>query len=395
MSHPVKKWGFFALLIAIGSVYLHLVAGRELRIIGLVLAVVLAIALVILLAMTVWYGVERLRMMRANRIEMEKQAHVMTVTAGYQVFIRDTDGKARWRAAHLDSRIYANGHATEPTPTELMTWQTFNGPRRVIEGRPTALMPTTEVDLLSALDNSQRCLIVGASNSGKTTLLQWIIARRLAASKIVIIDPHAFPGKWPAGCTVVGTGRNYAKIDRALTALVQLMTRRYDEIGRGVVAEMAHHKITIVIDEWRAIVQNVREASNAIKALLTESRKAAFSVFVATHSERVKALGIEGEGDLKDGFSVVRLSNVDGQRKATLDMGNGPVPARLPGPFVETGMTVAGESIELEPEPTEQEALILELAEAGESYNEIARQVYGSIGGKQTQQIKQVLDKYR
>ncbi len=390
----MKKWGFLTLLVAIGGVYLHLVAGRELKIIGLALAVILVIAVVIVLAMAGWYGVERLRMMRASRIEIEKQAHVMAVTAGYQVFIRDTDGKARWRAAHLDSRVYANGHPTEPTPTEVMAWQTFNGPRRVVEGRAT-LMPTTEVDLLPALDNSQRCLIVGASDSGKTTLLQWLIARRLGASKVVVIDPHAYPEKWPTGCTVIGTGRNYAEIDRALTALVQLMTKRYDEIGKGIVAEMAHHKITIVIDEWRAIVQNVSGASNAIKALLTESRKAAFSVFVATHSERVKALGIEGEGDLKDGFFVVRLSNVDGQRQATLDTGNGLVPARLPGPFESNGMTVAGESIELEPEPTEQEVLILELAEAGESVSNIAAEVFGSKGGHQNERVKAVLNKFQ
>ena len=91
------------------------------------------------------------------------------------------------------------------------------------------------------------------------------------------------------------------------------MTKRYDEIGRGIVSEMGHAKITILIDEWRSITFNLgKPASEAIKALLTESRKAAFSVFVATHSERVKALGIEGEGDLKDGFAVVRLSIVNG-----------------------------------------------------------------------------------
>jgi hypothetical protein len=37
------------------------------------------------------------------------------------------------------------------------------------------------------------------------------------------------------------------------------------------------------IDEWRAITANLgKPAADAIKALLTESRKAAFSVFVAT-----------------------------------------------------------------------------------------------------------------
>jgi hypothetical protein len=99
------------------------------------------------------------------------------------------------------------------------------------------------------------------------------------------------------------------------------------------VAEQAHFRITILIDEWRAIVYNVKDASEAIKSLLTESRKAAFSVFVATHSNRAKPLGLEGEYDLKDGFAVVRLSIANGQRQATLDMGNGEVPVMLPGTY--------------------------------------------------------------
>jgi|GEM_PF-2871614 len=255
-------------------------------------------------------------------------------------------------------------------------------------------MQAAPVDLLPALDAVQRCLIVGASDAGKTTLLQWLIARRLTGSDVVVIDPHSWPGKWPGG-KVVGIGRNYSEIDRALTALVQLMTKRYDDLGKGIVGEGQHRRITVIIDEWRAIVQNVGNAADTIKTLLTESRKAAFSVFVATHSERVKAIGIEGEGDLKDGFAIVRLQNIEGQRSATLDSGNGPAPATLPGRFVGGSPGGDDDPIELEPEPTEQEAQIITLADAGESYNEIARQVFGSTGGKQTQQIKTILSKYQ
>ena len=101
----------------------------------------------------------------------------------------------------------------------------------------------------------------------------------------------------------------------------------------GSLVKKGHFRITILIDEWRAIVYNVKGASEAIKALLTESRKAAFSVFVATHSDWAKPLGLEGEYDLKDGFAVVRLSVANGERQATLDIGNGEIPASLPGVY--------------------------------------------------------------
>ncbi len=351
-----------------------------------------------------WYLAEKVKTFRASRIKAEREAHVFTVQVGNQVHIRDTDPHAHWRAAHLDSRLYANGKQTDPTDTERAVWQHFNSPKRV-NGTAQVLLPetVTQVDLLAALDGVQRCLIVGASDSGKTTLLQWLVSRRLNTSQVIIIDPHAYPTKWPNGCDVIGTGRDYARIESALTALVQLMTKRYDEIGKGLVAEMAHPRVTILIDEWRAIVYGLgKPASEAIKTLLVESRKAAFSVFVASHSDRAKPLGLAGEYDLKDGFAVVRLAYVNGQRQATVDHGAGEVPATLPGPFAGTPQVVAGQSqvvypddfINLEVEPTPTEAHILNLHDQGESYNEISRQVYGNVGGKQTGQIKQVLEKF-
>lgn len=365
----------------------------------LVIATVIALVGLFLFAILIFR--ERLFKARASRKVTEREATVMYLVAeeGQQVFIRDTDKNTTWRTAHLDGRIYTNGQQTGPSQAELIAWQTYMLRHRpnVISAIAPALLPAqTYVDLLSALDNVQRCLIVGASDSGKTTLLQWLVSRRLQTSKVIVIDPHAYPDKWP-GCIVVGTGRSYPEIANALDALVRLMTKRYEEIGKGTVAEQAHSRITILIDEWRAIVYNVKDASEAIKALLTESRKAAFSVFVATHSDRAKPLGLEGEYDLKDGFAVVRLSVANGQRQATLDMGNGEVPITLPGAYPTQNQPVieAEEVINLEPEPTSEEACILALHAEGASFNEIARQVYGHTGGKQTEQIKDILAKFK
>lgn len=342
---------------------------------------------------------ERLLKEQASRKLAQREAAVLVVTAdeGQQVYIREMDTQAVWRNAHLDSRVHASGQ-TLPNPMELTAWQTWmlrNQPSLLKEVPPQLLPATTAIDLLGELETVQRCLIVGASDSGKTTLLQHIVNRRLSLSKVIVIDPHAYPEKW-SGCMVAGLGRNYPEIDKTLTVLVRLMTKRYQEIGKGLVAEGAHPKLTILIDEWRAIVFNVRGASEAIKALLTESRKAAFSVFVATHSDRAKPLGLEGEYDLKDGFAVVRLSVVNGERQATLDQGSGEVPTILPGPFTnhDPHIIETDEFINLEVEPTPAEAYILRLYEEGQSISAIAATVFGSKGGNQNQQVKAVLSKY-
>lgn len=367
----------------------------------------ISIAVVSVLFVGVWYFLtsarERVLLRRAER--QQRQRDIISNDNGTWLVETGKNGLSI-RALHLDPRAYQNGVHSEPTAAEYRSWQTWTESRG---RRPSAfrdnpqplLLPAQPIDLMAALDSVQRCLIVGASDVGKTTLLQHIISRRLSSSEVVVIDPHAYPDKWQ-GCQVVGVGRDYDKIALTLDALVRVMTKRYDEIGKGLVIEGQHKRLTIVIDEWRAIVKNCGQtAGDAIGALLTESRKAAFSVFVATHSERVKALGIDGEGDLKDGFAIVRLSIIDGQRTATLDTGSGEQEARLPGRYV-TGNS-SGEYSPLEPlteedltpKPTDEEARVLELYDADESKAEICRKVWGSVGGKQYKAIDAILDRYR
>jgi hypothetical protein len=391
------------LLLVLGW-YIDRLAHKEIaqatRLLVYVLTFTILTALAAILLLTILLFHERLLKERASRKVIERESKVMYLVAeeGQQVYIRDTDKNANWRNAHLDGRIYANGQLTIPNQAEFIAWQTYmlrHRPNVMSTATAQLLPPQTQINLLAALDSVQRCLIVGASDSGKTTLLQWLVVHRLQTSKVIVIDPHAYPEKWP-NCVVVGTGRNYLEIGKALDALVRLMTKRYEEIGKGTVAEQAHPRITILIDEWRAIVYNVKNASEAIKALLTESRKAAFSVFVATHSDRAKPLGLEGEYDLKDGFAIVRLSVINGQRLATLDTGNGEVPAILPGvhPSQRPQVIDADDFINLEADPTPGEAQILALYTSGASFNEIARQVYGHTGGKQVNQIKEVIAKF-
>lgn len=352
---------------------------------------------------------ERVLIKQAERKQLQREAEIYTIVSDHGVFVRDTNAKAVWRPLHLNPAARQNGIAAEPSPIEIAAWQTWT-----LRHRPSAFKdvspqllpePNPTVDLLTALEAVQRCLIVGPSDAGKTTLLQWIISRRQTSSKVIVIDPHAYPHKWQGG-KVIGTGRTYKDIDRALTALVQLMTKRYHEIGRGQVAEGQHPRLTVIIDEWRAIVYNVKGASEALKALLTESRKAAFSVFVASHSDRAKPLGLEGEYDLKDGFAIVRLSVVNGQREATIDFGNGEVPANLPGPFATVLSSLIPPTVSSQPsaapdqeivldlEPTPTEARILDLFAQGESISAIAQQVFGSKGGPQNQRVKYILEKF-
>ncbi|MEM7033860.1 MAG: GTPase domain-containing protein [Chloroflexota bacterium] len=364
----------------------------------------LLLGLVGVLVFAILIFLERYLQERASRKALEHEANVMVVKAdeGQQVFIRDIK-QATWRNAHLDTQVYATGQATDPNQVEVRLWQTYqlrHRPSVMSQVETPLLALPSQADLLTILDQAQVALVVGQRDAGKTTVLQHLISRRIGRSHVLVLDPHSHPTRWPQGCKVVGTERNFPKIKEALIALEGLMNKRYREIGRGIVQEGAHPSVTVIIDEWRAIVYNLgKPASNIIKTLLAESRKTNIDVFVGTHSERVKALGIEGEGDLKEGFVLARLTinKMTKERSATVDYGDGELPVTLPGSYVghNPKAIIEPDLVSFVPTPTVQEQKILEMHQAGESLRSISKTAFdGKVGQFYNDKIREVLGRY-
>lgn len=303
------------------------------------------------------------------------------------------------RALTTNPKTHINGHFEEPTQAEMMLQALFfqaigKGHTNLQPSTPLLLPSTTEQipDLMGILRTAQRVLIRAASDGGKTTLLRHIADSRIKQGGVIVLDSQSYPDKWPVGCKVVS---EHADITVALDNLIDLMVRRYREINQGLVQEGKHPKLSIVIDEWMAIVNQCPNASDVIQRLLTESRKAAFSVFIGAHSERVKSLGLDGRGDLRDGFLIVRIDNENGQRVCTYDYGRGERPCTLPGEYI---MPQEQPVFEIEaiakPVASELEQRIIDLFEDNKSFNQIAKAVYGTTGGNQTKEIKATLAKF-
>ena len=353
------------------------------------------------LTLTGLVGWEKFRGIRAERRVLEaraRQAEYEIHTDGLGQSFYIGNGSIHSLTTNPKWQIADNN---EPTQAELamqaLLFQSVgkNG-RHIEEAAQQLLLSAPASELMPILDTAQRVLIKAASDGGKTTLLQHIADRRVKNQTVLIIDSQSYPDKWPAGCTVVGAGSNHQAISTALDNLITLMVQRYKEIGQGLVREGAHPKLTIIIDEWMAIVSQCPNASDVIRRLLTESRKAAFSVFIGSHSERVKALGLDGRGDLRDGFLIVRIEIENGQRVATYDQGRGPVECILPGQFVQVQQPSSPfeiEAIEV-PVATEEEQKVLDMLDRGESYRSISKAVYGGVGSFYNKQIVQIAKKF-
>jgi energy-coupling factor transporter ATP-binding protein EcfA2 len=341
----------------------------------------------------------RMASARAKRVERDAQHTVIIADAGQQVHISDERHDILWRAAHRDPRVYANGQWAEPDKIEIASFLAY-----LESTQPRALPPATterllespdQVVLLDELNDAERVLIVGGSGSGKTTLLQHIAAKR--QGDVIVVDPHDDRRTWPGNCQVVGGGQDYEAIERLLLGLVERVKERYQQRARGEAPEFDW--LTLVMDEWRAIVQNTNHCGDSMKTILTGGRKVRMGTVIGSHSERARPLGIDGEADLKDGFILVRLHG-DRQRgfSATLDRGDGQVPVVLPGPYhpqlAETRPTVL-DPAQVQLPMGEQERRILELWDAGHrTITKLGAIVYGSKGGQQNELVREVLRRH-
>lgn len=254
--------------------------------------------------------------------------------------------------------------------------------------------------LLPAIVNLQRILIVGGQGSGKTTLMQWIAHERLKKGSVLLLDSHDFPAKWPQGCQIVGNGRQYQLIARAMQALVDKMGDRYKEYSAGVVGEREHELITTMADEWTLLPEYIDDIGQFLGPILTESRKVAIDLILGTHSETARSLGLKGRYDLKGNFDViVRLQNISGQRFAVADFGDGGQRYELPGPFNQPQPASQPPdsilTLDLAPEPApvnDQVERIRQLNAEGKSMNEIAQILFGKpAAGNIYYQIKEAL----
>lgn len=290
-------------------------------------------------------------------------------------------------------RHRVNSHDHNPTPSEILYAQTMltTGQSKMLStGQMAVLPPVVPLDLLSLLDKSERVLIKGASDAGKTTLLQHIVSR---SKGVFVIDPHYAPDVWPISSTrVVGAARNYQAIDTFLLKLIDELNSRYERRAKG---ENNFEQITLVIDEFNSIKQECDHAGKILSTLIRESRKVGFRLFLGSHSELVKPLGLEGQGDIREGLLIVRLEidQITKQRKATIDTGNGEKECYFP-PFNNQSKEVLLPDLVIQ--PNNEDGKILQLISENTPYHVISQTVWGEgkIGSYYNRKIDAILARY-
>ncbi len=163
--------------------------------------------------------------------------------------------------------------------------------------------PVKFADVKQAL-SKPHCMLLGSTGDGKSTLAKHLAANCTAYT--IVIDPHAAPDDW-GNLPVFGAGRKYGEIAKIMAVTLELLQVRFDARDRGV---KQFEPIIIICDEYPAIIASSeagKVASSWMKLISREARKVSIRLVVLTQSPEVKAIGLEGEGSVRDNFCFIRL----------------------------------------------------------------------------------------
>lgn len=318
------------------------------------------------------------------------------------------------RALHLDPRTYQNGVHSEPTAAEHKAWQIWTESRG---RRPSAfrdnphLLPVSvenekPLDLLSVFTQTLQCYaIIGGQQTGKTYQARHIANYWLAQG----IQPWVIGPKWDAhewgGCKKFGGNGDMQAVENGIRVVTQEVTRRHADDR----PHKSHPVLPIFFDDWTPIVDGVNNARQLILEATTLYASVNIVLYFILHSDTADAWGVGKKGSaLKDNFvklfiqpyydergqvirerttAYVRFSGETVNRPITL-IGS-PVASMSAGALV-----VDSDDYTFEVEPTEEEAEILRLYEAGESYRSITQAVYGKVGKFYNDKVEEVLVKH-
>jgi len=142
--------------------------------------------------------------------------------------------------------------------------------------------------------------IIAKSGMGKTTLAEWLLS--ILGGEQFVITPKKKPKDW-RGQKVYGAGFNFEECASQMTWVKGQMYSRFDQMEQGIEPGF----LNFVADEWRLVIKNKPDAKEDMKEVITVARDARIRMIGIAQGEQVSSWGLEGESDLEECFTTIRM----------------------------------------------------------------------------------------
>lgn len=186
-------------------------------------------------------------------------------------------------------------------------------------GKPVEIDYFDFDDLRTQTDKFPHLRVIGATGIGKTTFVDWLLD--VIGGDRFVITPKKKSWHW-VGLKVYGLWFDYDTIRAKLEWIHSEMYRRYPLMEKGQTFEMCN----FVMDEWRLVNTNIKsikerdpetkqmiEKKPSAKALMKDvisvAREASLRLIALAQGENVATWGFEGESDLEECFTDIRLGD--------------------------------------------------------------------------------------
>jgi|GEM_PF-850478 len=179
--------------------------------------------------------------------------------------------------------------------------------------------------------------LLGKTGAGKSYVSDRLV--RFLDGYCIVISPKKMPADFQ-GLQVVGLPYDYRAIHRALVALEKLMVEREAEMQQTGFTDF--QPINVILDELPVSSSGSKDLEldllKPLKTLIRAGRTSKIRLIILAQGAEVKALGIEGEGGLRDSLTYVYLKGFveDHAAKSKIDISQIKYPCIIEGQIADT-----------------------------------------------------------